>query len=260
MLPLGRQVARLDRLEPQLPAQRLQRPGRPPGQVMRHGVGRHVGDLDQGRGPGGDRGDEQAAGLQGPDHRPGHRQGLGGVLQHLEGADRVIGLGVSGRMAVDVLAQDLRARRLGCVGIDPGVARVRHVQAEGAGAAADVEHLVALRDQMRRGHEFGARRVGIPQQPLVGLGIAIEGRIERLVPLDHRIEEGQAAGRLPEADRPLAAQEMAELDPAGVAPQLDQESRRDLLDQPDRRLARHGAGRRRGARALGAHDAQVFSR
>ncbi len=220
---------------------------------MGDGVGGEVGDLHQRRGPGGDRGDEQAPGLQRPHHGLGHVERPGGVLEHLEGARHVVSAGVGLGMGVDVLAQHPGVGVGGSEGIQAHIVGVGRMTGEDALAAADVEHGLALAHPSGGLLELGPRSVRITTQPLVGPGVAVEGRIERAVALDHRIEEGHAAGRLPEADHAALAQQVAELHPAGVPPQLDQQPRGNVLDQPHGRAAGDRTGRRlrRGRGLLG---------
>src|SRR6266571_5049800 len=81
------------------------------------------------------------------------------------------------------------------IGIEPKIARLRYGVAEGGRPATHVKHTVACIDVTRRQPELMARVIEPPRiherEPTVEAGI------ERVVALDHRVEEMETAGRFP---------------------------------------------------------------
>src|SRR4051812_3409982 len=80
--------------------------------------------------------------------------------------------------------------------VEPDINSVRQMRCQGAFATADVENFIPWSNQFGNAPEFGSGDAGNAQGP-VKVSAPIKVPIKSLVALQHRIEEGEPAGRFP---------------------------------------------------------------
>ena len=127
-------------------------------------------------------------------------QRVGDVLDDVKRANGVILLGMGGGMLWDGFVPDI-----GSVGnrwkmeIEADIGRMRQIARQSAFTAADVEHLLSRSNQFGDTAELGPAEAGSAQSPME-IAASIKVEVELLVAGQHRLEEGEPTGRLPQPE------------------------------------------------------------
>ena len=125
---------------------------------------------------------------------------------------------------------------------------MRQMASQPAFAAADIEDLVPRPGELGDRLEFASREARRRQQSMK-IPLPVEIEVKALVAFEHRIEEGEAAGRLPQAEMLDAGELPLGPDAEGPAPQFADQPGADRLDaaarrEPGDRAERDGLHRR----------------
>ena len=83
--------------------------------------------------------------------------------------------------------------------VEPDIDSVRQMARQAASATADVENFIPRSNQFSDAPEFGPGDAGNAQGP-VKISAPIKVQVKSLIPGQHRIEEGEPAGRFPQAE------------------------------------------------------------
>jgi hypothetical protein len=130
----------------------------------------------------------------------GEIQRIGHVLDGMKGADGIVFFGMRGGMRGNRLVPDVNLAGVRItMRVEPDIDGVRQMPRQSPFATADVENFLARSNQFGDAPEFGPGDPRNAQGP-VKISTPIEVQIKSLVALQHRIEEGEAAGRLPQAE------------------------------------------------------------